>query len=164
MTDEECTVAFTQLAQLLDSIGLGWARAQVEDHISLGLLHPVRVSERVVYQLDLDSAEHRVARGDASSFDEPISYRGRGPEFTRATAYTPQERLSLLLDAIEQVIVKTAEMERDAAVSFADVLGADGIKFETRDVITTPEESRQPARIELLERLATLLMTLRKAI
>lgn len=155
MTDAECAHAFSSLEEFMRSIEMGWVTTEVDDRVVLGLLRPVHVSERAVNQPDL------YALTGVDEEDEQEARRSRGPEFTRTTEYTPCERLRLLLDAIEQALVRTGQMEREAVAAFSEIMNADGIKFEDRTTVISPGLSE--GRIAVLDRLTSLLGALRAA-
>jgi plasmid stabilization system protein ParE len=110
MNDRECTQAYKQLGGILDEIALGWVIAQVSAQVKIG-----KAVQREIETL----RENR--GGGLLAIDEHGARLKKGPRATFAVTveYTPSERLELLIDAIKQAVVSTAQME-DHLVGFCE--------------------------------------------
>jgi hypothetical protein len=100
MNDRECTQAYKQLGGILDEIALGWVIAQVSAQVKIG-----KAVQREIETL-IDEHGARLKKGPRATFAVTVEY-------------TPSERLELLIDAIKQAVVSTAQME-DHLVGFCE--------------------------------------------
>lgn len=160
MNDDERNEVFNTLINILNDQGLGWVVNQVHEQIRLG-----KTEEREIKTL-------RESRQGPSLFD-PDDYRSQlkpGPlaKFPVAVDYNPKERLQLLIDAIEQSVVHTAQMEEDLITYFeTEIPHLSGVEFDSEDDTISPRViSRQTAvlRNEQSKKLKLLLEDLHKEI
>ncbi len=117
MTASEATDTYNALVRMLREAGLEWVSAQVAQEAATG----------------------RTVRKTVSVFGEELTLkvpsRRQRVEFLSTEAYSPRERLHLMLDAIEQTAVGTAEMQR----STLEMLSAHGKVLDVRFASETPE-------------------------
>jgi hypothetical protein len=99
MTDHECEIAFEQMEITMTNAGLLWVTSEVNEEIRFGRAVTKRVSSRP------DTPEDVANEG--------LTDRRRTSKVTVAATrpYTPQEKLGMLLDSLENVIVETQEMQ-----------------------------------------------------
>lgn len=102
MNENECTQIYEQLIKMVNEKWLGWVTVQVAEQIKIG---------KIVHREIETLKEDRVM--GLFTIDEYRSRLKRGPKATFAVTeeYKPSERLELLIDAIKEVIVNTADME-----------------------------------------------------
>jgi hypothetical protein len=128
MEERDCVAAYERLLSALRQNHLGWVADQVIQEVRLG-----KTAQKQVDTL----RESR--RGGVSSSSDMRSYPKQLEKGPRATfpvteAYTSAERLALVLDAIEQAVINTAEMETELFKHLRAESGA----FET--IAFSPEE------------------------
>ena len=156
MNDQECREAYDRLLEMLNSINLGWVTTQVEEQIRLG---------RTVAK-EIETLKENPRRLDMFPPDQNSVSFAKGPKatFPITVDYQPPERLRLLVDAIEQVVINTADMEKH----LIDFFGHErdnwsGISFQSEDsnslsiVIDTKSAS---LRLEAANRLRSLIRDL----
>jgi len=160
MNNDECKEVFDTLIKMLNDQGLGWVVEQVQEQIRIG-----KTEEKEIKTL-------KEARHSPSIF-ELDDYRKQlktGPlaTFPVAVEYGSEERLQLLIDAIEQVVVNTAQMEESFTSFFETELpNLRDIRFFSEDGTSSPREiNRQSAviRNEEAKKLKQLLEELRTEI
>lgn len=152
MDNEEIRDVDRRLRDIATKHGLDWVLAQVDEEIRVGKLTQKRVS---TYKEDEDRS--------------PNTDRGFRPvskaTLTASVEYSDQEKLLLLIDAIEQAAVNTTLMADETVSRLAELRGNDRpfeVKFMPEDEeapstsLTEMSERRQSAR-----RLAGLLNDLR---
>lgn len=127
MNDAECIEVYDHLVRILNENELSWIRVQVAEQIRLGKT------------VEKEIATFKESRRELTLFgtdDYHIQYK-KGPKatFPVTEEYDPSERLLLLIDAIEQAIVNTAEMESHIIGYFGEQLGNDwrGIRFYSEE-------------------------------
>lgn len=99
MTDDDLIAAFERLTKTMKSAGLEWALAQVQEEIRFGR----RATKRVKATTDAPSA--------VSTSPSESRARRKTVSFAATRPLTPKERLAVLINAVDQVIVATYEME-----------------------------------------------------
>lgn len=114
MTPEECSQVYDQLVAMMRESGMAWVTEQVIETILLGKSQPKKVrtfrepspNERLPLLYSIDDSNHLTV--------SESKRRLTGPEvdLTATREYTPQERLMLLISAIEQAVIETAAMEQ----------------------------------------------------
>ncbi len=121
ITGREAVEAFNILAANLRAHGYGWVLDQVDETVNLGKMRPAKAIDPTLSE----DAEVRSAIADARLFapdyerSEPKrkrsrkKHKGRSVDIERIEAFTPHERLDLLVDAIERVFVASEKMERE---------------------------------------------------
>jgi hypothetical protein len=106
MNDQECDEVYEFLLAALTKSGLEWVSDQVVDQVHLGktveieveTLREIRPAESLFTSFGPDQNLFHLRKGPRATFPITIEYR-------------PKERVLLLIDAINQAIVNTAEME-----------------------------------------------------
>ncbi len=93
MNQEDARLTFTTLAETLEKLGLGWMLDQVRQEITLGKTVAKTLS---------------VMPEDFVGFERKSRQRVR---FVSTREYSHQEQLALLIDAMEQTIVGSIEMQ-----------------------------------------------------
>jgi len=156
---QECEQIFNELAAMLRDHGLSWVCSQVDEYIQIG-----KTQEKIV-----SKAEILAIKRNGGIPKLPLkSRRGANTTFTSTSEYNSQEKLLILIDAIQQAVINTCNMEYEVAKSLGGQAGQ--IIFLHRDlpegktitskITLTEAESRQVHA----ERLQLLLSELRKEI
>jgi hypothetical protein len=172
LNDGEAREAFVGLDRLLREKGLDWVCDQVQDEIRLGKLERKEV-ETVKELRSTDETKQ-------PSLRKPM---GKGRKVTLMTVgeFSPQERLRILIDAMQRAVVDTGDLEQDVAAFFnspprqveantdvartnAEMDAAREIRFvrldqRRSDTVTTPE--RPLERGDAIRRLRGLIDELR---
>ena len=104
MNEQECIQVYETLTDLLVGNGLDWVAAQVAEQISLG-----RPVEREIETLRMGRESPQLVMGEVF-----VPQRGPKASFTVTEPYKPPERLALLIDGIEEAIVKSSNIEVEA--------------------------------------------------
>lgn len=99
MTDEQRTAMFDRLAKTMISAGLEWPLEQVQEEIRFGR----RATKRVRAAADVISTE--------LTFSPEKRTRRNTVNFAATRPFSPREQLELLINAIEQAVIATYEME-----------------------------------------------------
>lgn len=88
----------------LEEVGLGWVVEQVQEKIHLG--HPTETKVNVLVR-------HKQSKDQPSLLETQNAEYRKGPKATYVVTreYEPNEKLDLLLKAIELSVIQTAEME-----------------------------------------------------
>jgi hypothetical protein len=95
VNDEEADRLYTRLLRMLGDRQLRWVAEQVSEEVALG-----RTFSKTVPVLDSQESP------------EGSRPRRRKTKFVSTVQYTPKERLSLLLDAIDRAVVVTSEFQK----------------------------------------------------
>jgi hypothetical protein len=96
MTEQECQQVYQELATLLQDLNLGGVVEQVEARVQAGKLE------------DRESLADRALQTEIGSAQAVL---------TKPATYTAQERLLLLIDTVERIVVDTTEI-KGALVEF----------------------------------------------
>lgn len=155
MTNEEAERTFAELSRFLNDIGLGWIEDSVQDDIQLGALEEVTES-------DMPAGEFT----SAAKLLQP-SYRKtirKSANFLVRKEYSQKERLTMLIDAIAEVVVHGNDCEASVLAHFRETGGPAAIQFvsERRNVSPVsglPDEVGR--RYEASVKLSSLLEELR---
>jgi hypothetical protein len=129
MREEELTEIYTEIARTLEALELGWVVDQVSEQVRLGRTESTKI-RTLQESLDREASQRLLP-------SSPRAMRS-GPKaiFTAAVDYSPRDSLILLLDAVEQAVVVTAEMEHEIIQFFPK--GEEGsspkIAFESEEV------------------------------
>lgn len=157
MAENQAREVFTQIASILREVGLSWVVEQVQATIAEGTVTDCRVristqnrrhsaSDTFILESITDRGEQRSLGSPASSAVEPLwidvtvepaaGQRVSGGTFQAFTAFTPEEELQLLLDALTAV---------------ADLAEADS---ETPRILGLPTQLESDRTTEALQRQA----------
>lgn len=103
MEDKECKEVYNKLVDVLNQEGLQWVTTEVADQIRLGK----------TVEKEIDTLKESSFRQGVLAYDQGGDRLKRGPKatFPITVDYSKKEALFLLIDAIEHVVVNTAEME-----------------------------------------------------
>jgi hypothetical protein len=131
MTTAECEQAYGQLVLAINKAGLPWLTNQVAEEIRFGKTLTKRV----------------VARRDVPD-DLMLEGLTEGPRRSRVTVaatrqFTSHEKLSVLLDALEQAVVATHDME-GAVVRYISEAAEDWASIR---LVRTDESTREPIQL-----------------
>jgi hypothetical protein len=96
MNDDDAQAYFRVLEQILREQTLTWILDECQEALAVG------------------KSVRRVVSSSAVSTERGSRRSRRGEEFVRTEAFTPVERLALLVDAIERTVTSTSEMEERA--------------------------------------------------
>ncbi len=104
MDEHECVQVFQGLTRILEENGMEWVSQQVSEQIRIGK----------TIQREIETLKEGKDAPLFSTIDDYSSKLMRGPKatFPVTVEYQPYEQLDLLINAIKQVIVETAEMEQ----------------------------------------------------
>lgn len=134
MSDRSSSNAYQILLETLRKHGLHWVAGQVQEQ--------VRSGKPVTKDVSPFLAVDRIVFADEGFF--PTSARkGRRQRLAATEEYSADERLELIIKAIESAVIHTAAIEAELAEFFASQ--ADGLtpaRFE-------PEEFDESARLEV---------------
>jgi len=159
MNSQECTQTYEILAKMLVEIGLEWVTNQVSEQIRNGKTIQREIETfkdvREVKVFDADSYPSQLRKGPKATFPVTVDYE-------------PPELLGLLIDAIEQTVVNTADMERHL-VEFLERegKGPQEIHFIAEEAGSEPKsinKEKSISRVGRTDELKDLLETLRKEI
>lgn len=131
MTTEECNIVYDTLVDILNKSELGWIVSQVEDQLRIG-----KTVEKEITTL----TEGR-SRNALLGFEEYREHLRSGPKATFPVTidYDSKEKLSLLVDAVEQAVVDTAEMEKHILDFFGEELPSlESVEFYSDEVTREP--------------------------
>lgn len=131
MNDRECNEAYERLINILNQNKLEWIVTQVEEQVRSGK----------TVEKEIDTLKESRRGFDLFTIDDYPSRLMKGPKatFPVTVEYQPSERLVLLLDAIEQAIVNTAEMEHHFIEYFGgEVDNWQGVEFYSEDPNSRP--------------------------
>lgn len=146
MTPSEATHIYNELHTILRESGLNWVSAQVLQEVALGKPNRKTIS--------IEGEESKATR----------SRRRQRVEFLSTLPYSAEEQLQLLVDAIEQTIVATVEIQRSTLKMLPGDDDRRDIRF-TSDIPVTQEHGygREQAEVSAVDadKLRTLLNELR---
>ncbi len=160
MNEQECEYAFQRLIKILNENGLAWVVEQVNEQIRIGK----------TIQREIETLKEGKEMSLFSTIDDYSSKLTKGPKatFPVTVEYQQSERLELLINAVKQSIVATADMEHHLA-SFTEkddetpkkfLFYADEPGIEPKSIGTETIRSRY----ESSRRLNGLLESLRKEV
>jgi len=115
VTEQQDATTYSQLLDAVRASGLGWVADQVEAEVAAGRLEAVQVTPV------------REEPGLQITFPSAPGFRSqRGPktEYLKSSPYSGTERARLLLDAIEQAVLRTIQMQGVAVSIFSERLGS----------------------------------------
>jgi len=112
LDNEEALQAFISLERILRIEGLNWVCDQVQEEIRLGKLQEKQVE---TYK------ELRASDADVNQFVSPHKRMGKGPKAKLMTVgdFSPQERLRMLIDAMQRAVVDTGDLEEQIGRFFS---------------------------------------------
>ena len=160
MEIDEIQQLYDDLMELIRRLGLTWVADQVSEAISVGK----------VVETDLRTLRNNLIGKDGfTDFDEPEFLRSGPREDVLSTEeYTPEDRLRLLLDAIEESVVVTGSMEIQLIEGLiTQGINVQGIEFYseiTDEVTMTIDRSRIQPLHETVTSLKELLDQVRQEI
>lgn len=127
MDDREANQIFDRLVKILEAHELEWVSNQVIGQIQFGKTIEIEIKT-------LKSSEQKAQR---KMFEDDISskYSPGGPKDTFPTReeYSPTEKLLLLIDAIDQAIVATSEMEMHLFKNLGEERSLARIEFSSEE-------------------------------
>lgn len=148
MNEEESIAAFNSLQEALRTRDLGWVLDQVAEQVRAGKPSTREVVERPV---DYLWVAERTRGGER--------LKTRKTRFPATIEYTPQERVLLMLDAIEHAVINTAEMAAHITRFAEKELGQPRVEFRT-DESKAPQLSLEGEEAESRAVVAAHLRTL----
>jgi hypothetical protein len=131
MSETECEQAYDQLVLAINDVGLLWLTNQVAEEIRFGRTVTKQVAARPDIPEDL--LFEGLAEGHRKS---KVSVSATRP-------YTSREKLGVLLDALEQTIVATHDMEA-AVTHYVSKTAANWISIL---LVRTDEIAREPIQV-----------------
>jgi hypothetical protein len=126
---EEALEAFDVLAESLRKLRYNWILDQIDETLNFGKMRPTKAIDFSVEE-DLEAryiianaqlAEYETETHQKSSKRARKKPKGRPVDIERIEPFTPHERLSLLLEAIERVFVASEKMERATLERFVKI-------------------------------------------
>lgn len=161
MDSQECDEVYAKLLQILSENKLEWTVDQVKEQILLGKTIEKEIVTFKKNKLDLPMSF------ELEMYQTPLK-KGPKVKFPVTEEYTPEERLELILDAIEQAIINTAEMENHLIRYFGTGLKEwRGVNFyaeETESLLTLISEETVLERFANSQHLKELIKKLRSEI
>lgn len=126
--DDDTPMYRRRLGEVLRAHGFGWVVEQSEAQIAEGKPNPKQVSERQTFPVDSDP------------LFEVRAPRGRRASLITSVPYTEEERLEILLHAIDAALVQRAKIETAVVDLLEGIKQVDSIAFEpdvtTGDVVS----------------------------
>jgi hypothetical protein len=155
MTDEQDAVTYAQLLAIVRASGLAWVADQVEAEVAVGRLETVRISP--IREEDSQETANIIS-------DRIESKRGPRAAYLKALPYSSGSRLRLLIDAIEQAVVRSIEMQGNALTAFNEQLASPAILFAAleRDSDIDVGEPASPEQLKSVASLEAVLRRLRE--
>lgn len=123
MTSDEAEEAFRSLSAAMREHGFDWVANQVEEKLALGKVRPKQIGSR---DSDDPSNDGLAVR----SVERPGKMSAGSALFAVSEEYTPQERLGVLLDAIELAIPVVNEVAIEALTNLAEFGTDSAVEFE----------------------------------
>lgn len=105
MNDIECNKMYESLISILKQGGLEWVTSQVAEQVRLG-----KTIEKEIETLRESNDKSAISLFPADEYPVHLKRDPRAT-FPVTVEYQPCERLRLLINAVEQAVVHTAEME-----------------------------------------------------
>ncbi len=105
MSPEE---VYEELLQILRDQNLNWVVEEIQQQVLIGRTDMKKV--QAVVELE-DSRRHQLTLYNLADNDERS---GRSAEYITSIQYSPEEKLHLLIDSIEQVTVNLTDIKRSA--------------------------------------------------
>jgi hypothetical protein len=137
---QEASEQYSELANAILQLGASWIIAEVEEVIARGKAIPFRdlpAEQSALYETRLsEEARGGLLVGRAKE-DDSIG-----------VPYEPHERLALLVDAVERVIV-TSERSHSYVSSFAARLGINSVRMENPVEAYNPANHPEPRNISV---------------
>jgi hypothetical protein len=125
---QEAIAQYSELVSALRQLEAGWIVAEVEEAIARGKTVPFRDLSREESALYESRLIEEVDRGILVAHAKASDIIGVG--------YEPHERLALLVEAVERVIV-SSELARSYISKFATQRGVDSIELENPAAVDT---------------------------
>lgn len=130
MDESECTTAYNHLVKYLQDNGLTWVVDQVNNILALGKISTKKVKPfRDLAERSASPSTHEQAYMLMTvGHSLPV---GSETELTTSSDYSPQERLVILIEAIENAVIETVAMEHDTIETLNSMndQGVNGIIF-----------------------------------
>lgn len=103
MNEQRLIHTFARLRKILSDNGLGWVTEQVDEQIRIGK----------TIQREIETLKEGKGMPLFTTIDDYSSKLTKGPKatFPVTVEYQPSERLMLLINAVRQSIIDTADME-----------------------------------------------------
>jgi hypothetical protein len=108
MNNEESIQAFKDIVEVLRREGMDWMVIQVNDTIALGKPQTKKVKP---FKESSGRPSYPASVHEQTDFTSMKELTGNETELTGTIDYTPTERLLILIDAVEQTIAETVDME-----------------------------------------------------
>jgi hypothetical protein len=161
LNNDECNEVFDTLIKYLQEQGLGWVESEVREHIRLG--KTVEKERKPSEESSINLFGYLDGYEDQEHLNTEPS-----PTFPIIVEYTAEERLQLLISAIEQAVVNTAAMEESFTGYFkTEFPQFDSVQFYSEDGTVQPRTINRhsaESRSEKAKRLHQLLEEMRKEI
>lgn len=157
MTEAECEAAYRRIEEILEAHQLTWVVNEVETEVRLGRTLTKRVASRVETPEEVAVPE---------LFETPRRTRVR---VSATRPYTAQEKLRMIIDAVQHAVVETLAMEqaiRDSINNRTKIwqsIQLVRIDDRARTPIDLPMEAN-PIRVKSVQDLTHLLTTLRRTV
>jgi hypothetical protein len=158
MNEQDYDKIYSAVSEVLRQKEMLWVLEQVDEQIRFGKTESKEISpkERAHRQSNLPTLE--------TSSRMRKSRRGEPEEFLVSTEYSAQEKLHLLIDAIEQSVVNANRMVQDTLEFVGDRFGISEIIFYSteREKMKTFSSSDFIKHAQQISRLEDLLEELRR--
>lgn len=133
MTEAECEQTYDQLVVAINNVGLLWLTNQIAEEIRFGRATTIEVTERADTPDDL--------------LFPNLTKRPRHSQVTVSATriFTSQEKLMVLLDALEQAVIATYEME----TAVKEYVSETSKNWKSIRLVRTDEPTSEPIEITL---------------
>jgi hypothetical protein len=162
MNNTECNELYEQLIDILNQNNLAWVVSQVADQVRLG-----KTVEKEIETLQESRERRAVSLFPTDEFSANLK-KGPRATFPITVEYQPCERLLLLINAMEQAVVHTAEMEHHLFTHMeVEAPNLRAIQFVSEEPESQPtilERDKMTIRYESSLTLKALIEELRKEI
>ncbi|WP_153040085.1 hypothetical protein [Actinoplanes sp. TFC3] len=129
MNPDELAVFEGQLRALVADHGLGWVLASVDEAVADGILQErtlqkprrARRTEAVFYEtMGIIDVEEPIAAAASSTGERSHGQGAGGDVGVTVRAYTPQERIALIIESVQRVVVELPEAAAQTRVNLSE--------------------------------------------
>lgn len=164
MDSNEIEQLYDGLLEILRSNGLGWVADQVAEEVSLGRILPRDFKTRQADMVQLRA----YSDDDFEAQTEVQTMKIGSREILARDEYAPEDRLQLLIDALEEAVIHAGTMEDQLVEQLvpedSDLPGVEFYSEVTNETTMTISRSSVRARYAHAERLKEHLDRLRREI
>ena len=153
LSDSESHTAYDYLSKAAHNSGLGWTVEQVENKITFG--------KTAVKQLSTRTDPERLHTESFPAEDNATKATAPRGTFVVAEAYSPAERLELLVDALLMAVPNAHDVARHALTGIREFGSVDSLVFVS-DLPSSEPRALDPTALESRRQSVLLVETLLK--